>query len=188
MNPMVKHEYNNFSGISQVPYKIVSHLFGNEDIWKLIAYSTNDALSKPALTPAQKAALVWKGEDRQEDCRVYLTPMQENIQDTQTVLLRIYLVEIKPVNHIRSLLTYGVEVLCQTKLGMLEDGVPRLDLLWELIIGELAQVSVGGIGELFFDASKNARCRLTFNAENGKNYMGYGSMLSVHYSSVERQD
>jgi hypothetical protein len=183
--PYVKHDYNSFGGMSAVPYNIIQYLFNNEDIWRLIAYASPDALLKPALTPKQKADLVWLGQDNQENYRVYLTPMQENIQPSQAILVRLYLTNIRPTNRMRAVVTYSLEVLCQTKLGMLDNGVPRMDLLWELIMGEILEKNVNSVGVLFFDAGANSRCSLALNTENNRTYMGYGVALGLHYSEVE---
>lgn len=178
---------NKFSGVSNIPYNIIQYLFKNEDIWKLIYYTTPDALLQPNLTPAEKAGLVWKGEDNQEKFRVYLTPVQENIQTSQPVILRLYLVDANPVNLERSMLTYSVEMLCQTKLGMLSNGIPRMDMLWELVMGELIGKQVNGIGTLMFDSGRqaNPQCRLKIDLENNRTAMGYGVALGLWYSDVK---
>lgn len=185
----LEHNVNRFAGVSNLPYNIIQYLFANENIWKLIKYASPDALSQPVLTAQEKAALIWKGEDNQENFRIYLTPMQENIQYTQSAIMRLYLLSGRPRNDILSTLTYTLEILCQTKLGMLDNGIPRMDLLFELIMGELMGKQVDGIGEIFFnaDSAANSQCKIQLNSENNRNYMGYAISLGVHYSDVKSQ-
>lgn len=181
------HKVNKYKGISEIPYSIIQYLFRNEDIWKLIKYTTPDALSKPNLTPQEKANLVWLGQDRQEDYNVFLTPMQENIQPLQSVILRLYLLQINPRTGHYATMSYAVDVLCESKIGMLENGVSRTDYLLELILGEIIGQEVGGIGEIFFNSEKdaNSRSRLNLMTNNSRSYMGYSVAFGVQQSHIE---
>ena len=126
--------FNNYKGSSEIPYNIIQYLFYNENIWKLLYYTTPDALDQEALTSEQKAALLWTGQDHQELYRVFLVPMVENSVDTQSVILKLYKARVKPTDAFKGNMMYAIEIECETKLGMLSDGRPRLDVLWEEIM------------------------------------------------------
>lgn len=176
---------NKFVGLSYVPYNIVVHLFDNEKIWQLIKYTTPDALTKPILTTQQKASLIWKGEDNQEDFRVFFIPMVENVNVDQAVILRVYRLKVNPMNPIVAGVTYAIEIMCQTKISMLYDGRTRLDVLWEEIMRSLNGVEIGAVGRLMFDAGKGGdrQCISDMSFENSKNYFGYGTVFKTNYSS-----
>lgn len=179
--------YNNFYGSSYIPYNIIQHLFLDEDIWKLLYYTTSDALEQPNLTAKQKAALVWTGQDDQENYRVFLTQMQENVTTVQSVVLRLYKQRVRPVDVSHGVILYTLEIDCKTKLGMLNDCRSRLDVLWDEAMKMIVGKDVGGLGMLFFyqGSGGDSNCSSVVTYGNGKDYMGYTITFGVRMSSLE---
>lgn len=184
---MSEPSFNKYKGSSEIPYNIIRLLFYNENIWKLLYYTTPDALDQPALTAEQKSALVWRGQEHQENYRVFLTPMQEDTVYKQSTILKLYRSKIKPTGAFYGNMLYAIEIECNTKLGMLSDGRPRLDVLWEEISQMLIGANVGGIGTLFFNQASggDSSCLSSVSFENTRNYMGYGTIFGVRYGRIE---
>jgi hypothetical protein len=184
---MASPSFNNYKGSSEIPYNIIKYLFYNENIWKLIYYTTPDALSKPNLTAEQKAALLWTGDDHQENYRVFLVPMVENSIANQSVLLKLYKAKVRPTDAFKGVLLYAVEIQCETKVGMLDDGRARLDVLWEEIMTSLVGKDVQGVGSLFFNSGNggDVNCSSNVTYDNTRNYFGNITVLGVRYSHLE---
>lgn len=176
--------YNTYDKSSLIPYRIVEALFENEDIWKLIYYGSADALSQANLTRQQKANLIWNGQDNQEDYNIFLIQLQENIEYKKAVIMKIYKITTTPKTQYRGTLTYAVEILCNSKMGMLNDYRARLDVLWEEIMRTLSSIEIGGIGTLFFDRMGATECRSQYVVEN-KTYYGYLTIFGIHYGTLE---
>ena len=75
---------NRFSNLDGVEAKVITHLINStshyaEDIWRLLKYADETALSKPSLTEAEKKALVFVGNNGDPDAtkkaRVFLEPL-----------------------------------------------------------------------------------------------------------------
>lgn len=177
---------NKYYNVSYLPYNLTEYLFENENIWKLIYYITNDALDKPNLTREEKISLIWRGEDRQEDFRIFLTPMQENIQPTQSCILRIFTHKIKPINAMYSDVLIGIEMLCETKLGMLNDGRPRLDVLWEEIMKTILGKDIKGVGNVYFAQGNggSSECSSYNQIGNKRNYFDKFTVVATHFSAM----
>ena len=63
---------NRLVQLKGMSYEILKYLIlNNEDIWKLLKYTTPDALSKPNLTLAEKTALIYNGETDASPYRVF---------------------------------------------------------------------------------------------------------------------
>lgn len=154
---MTNYAYNNvfcnYEKLSYLPYNIITHLFKNEKIWRLIKYTTNDALSSshPDLTAQEKADLVWAGQDNQENYSVFVVPLEENIEYKSKVILKLYIAQVKPQTSAVSQVTFCIEILCQSKTTVLEDRRSRIDVLWSEIMGEILGKEIGGITDLYFN-------------------------------------
>ena len=175
---------NRYKNVSWIPYNLTEYLFENENIWKLLYYSTNDALSKPNLTRQEKINLIWRGQDRQEDYRVFLTPMQENAQPEQACVLRIFVHRVAPVNPVYADILIGIEMLCQTKLGMLDDGRPRIEVLFEEIMGTVLDKNIQGVGNVFFSQGQggNTSCASYMQVGNKRDYFDRLTVVATHFA------
>ena len=90
------NEFNRFPNLDGVEYKMVNELLHNpsqyaENIWKLIGYTTPDALVRDNLTLQQKAALICDENDTLETGkRVFITPYINDAWTDQSAHLHIY--------------------------------------------------------------------------------------------------
>ncbi len=158
--------YNTFSLLSELPYNCVAYLIDNNElIWKLLAYNDPNAwredASHPVLSKVEKGALIYDGLKEQTSCRVFMTTGLDSSWKEQHSQLRISILEGTPVNSVFGNVLIGMEIYVHSQIIQLSNYKTRTDML----IGELIDVfngaEIGGLGKLYFDASKNYRCRLT---------------------------
>src|SRR5574344_981576 len=110
---MMNSIYNSFDSMPLIPYNIIAYLMQNsqaENFWKLLYYPTYNALLQPNLTLLQKKELIWKKQDRQEDCNIYLTYLVSNMQLDAKTILKLYQYENNPINKNIATLTYEFDI------------------------------------------------------------------------------
>lgn len=183
---MAQSNYNNYQGSSWIPYNLVEFLIENENIWKLLKYSTADALEKPNLTRQEKVDMIWAGEDQQDDFNVFLIPMVENIQPKQTTLMRIAVYKVLPNSPFYGDILIGIHLLTQTKLGVIKDRRARLDVLFDEIMSTLIGKNVGGLGTIYFNRGTggSSECAQLNTSGNKKDYMEKMIILGIHYGNL----
>lgn len=176
--------YNKFSGISNIGYKILYYLImNNEDLWKLLYYDTQDALSKPALTTQQKRDLIYDKTDDSEDYKIFRTPFVDDAFQKQCSQLRIYISSVDPVNSIKSSLDVTIECITHIKLTNLDNYQSRSERLMEEVLGTLNGKNVGSIGYLYFDQSQSPFDSARPDIFNNRYFYGYRIRMSLNYSS-----
>lgn len=176
--------YNSLSALPYIPYNILTYLAQEteaEDIWKMLAYSSYDALSKPNLTFEEKISLVWKNGS-QEKFGVFFTPLVEDEITHSKSILKIYDYYIQPQNAYSSVVTYAFDFLYGGNMSLIEyNGVPvsRGDLFLHKILSVLNGVYIGGVGKLSFldDLSRYDVAKSTIG--NSRNFTGVQIFLSV---------
>ena len=84
--------FNSMSALPSIQYNIMTYLATSpqaEDLWKMMAYNSYDALSKPNLTMSQKLDLLWR-TGPQEDYGIFFTNLVEDAIPTSKCILKIY--------------------------------------------------------------------------------------------------
>lgn len=185
-------KFNNFKGVSRIPYFIVSELlWNNEDIWKLLYYTApvNDPLSQPNLTAEQKHSLIYNGKGEENHYRVFFTTFPKQKQFTlQSQQIRIYRVRSMPNDSEISNVSWAFELPCHEDIDTItiDNGqtlVNRTDLLTELLFDILNGAEIGGIGVLQFnnDSSNNFNDALDF-VSFGKQFNGFAFTMSCNFA------
>lgn len=185
---MSTSQHNDYRNSSWIPYNVVEKLIENENIWKLLYYSTADALEQPDLTRQQKVDMIWSGEDNQDDFNVFLIPMTENIQPKQTTLMRIAIYKVIPNSPYYGDILLGIHLLTQTKLGVIKDRRARLDVLFDEIMSELMNEDIGGLGTIYFNRGTggSSECAQLNTSGNKKDYMEKMIILGIKYGSLKQ--
>jgi hypothetical protein len=179
----VEHDYNQFTGISNLPYNIIGKvLTTNENIWKLLKYPGNDALSKTNLTLAEKRVMMYKGEEitTTSPYRVFTVRFVDDAFELEQTQLRVYIGRISPSNSVRGKVDFGIDVMCHNKIAILNTYQNRCDVLFEEIMKTLNGKEIGGLGNLYFnvDASSTNVANLSYFNEW---YQGYRIVMSTNY-------
>lgn len=184
--------YNSMSALPYIPYNILTYLANNDEIlWKLLAYNSYDALSKPNLTFAQKMDLIWKKDDPQESFNVFLTNLVEDAIPESKCILKIYDYYIHANQLFTGTVVYAFDLLYGGKMSLVEyNGVPvsRGDLFINRILEVLNGVEVGGVGKLVFfdDMSRYDLARSIIG--NSKTFTGVQLFMSVDVGDVGRDE
>jgi hypothetical protein len=180
--------FNDFATMPYIPYKIIEYLANNnENIWKLMAYGTYDALTKPNLTLNEKLALVWKGESKQESYNVFLNRTVNNAEPNATTILKLYRYETNPKDHLKATLSYEFDVLFGSKISLVEyNDIPcnRGDVFEEQILSTLNGTDVGGVGVLQFNHKLSTLARSGMNIGNNSTYSGVSIIMNVQVGTV----
>jgi len=175
--------YNDYESIKQLPYNIFTHLLNeNEDIWKLLYYTTPDALSplKPNLTKEQKTAMVWKGESDSANFRIFFQPFISNAFSSECAQLRIYPLTIHPTNSTNGLVDFAIEILTHGDINPLDNYSTRILTLLQEIIKTLNDAEISAVGNLFFNKMGSSYDMARLNLYNNISYIGYTLIMSVH--------
>lgn len=170
----------NYKGISQLPYNIIKAAFKNEDIFKLIKYDTPDALSKPNLTAEEKAALVWTGQEQQQNYSIFFVPFVENIVPNSKVIVKLYRDQLIGANANVGISVFNLELMCQSRCAMLDDGRARTEVLFELFMSVINGNEINGITQIFFDED----CLSQEVLDNTHGYLGSVTAFKVNCGDV----
>lgn len=183
--------YNSMSMLPNIPYNILTYLAKEEQIlWKLLAYNSYDALSKPDLTFSEKMDLIWK-EGPQEPYSIFMTNIIDDAIPESKSILKIYNYYIHAKDLYLAPTVYAFDILYGPKMSLVEyNGIPvsRADLFVNRILTLLNGVEVGGVGKLVFfdDMSRYDLGRTVIG--NSKTFTGYQLFLSVNVGDTGRDE
>lgn len=179
------------SMLPNISYNILTYLAKEEQIlWKLLAYNSYDALSKPDLTFSEKMDLIWK-EGPQEPYSVFMTNIIDDAIPESKTILKIYNYYIHAKDLYLAPTVYAFDILYGPKMSLVEyNGIPvsRADLFVNRILTLLNGVEVGGVGKLVFfdDMSRYDLGRTVIG--NSKTFTGYQLFLSVNVGDTGRDE
>ena len=174
--------YNSMNRLPQIPYKILEYLALNDEIlWKMLAYNSYDALSKPNLTFSEKMDLIWK-TGPQENYNVFFTVLVEDAILESKCILKIYDYYIHAKQLYTGTVVYAFDFLYGGQMSLVNyNGIPvsRGDLFINRILEVLNGAEVNGVGKLTFfnDMSRYDLAKVTIG--NSKTFTGMQLFLSV---------
>lgn len=181
--------FNNFANLPYVPYKIIMTLAqNNENIFKLLKYGTYDCLSKPNLTFEEKMEMIYKNQDQQQNYRIFLNPLIENMQYDATTILKCFKYDSYPINPYLCTVVYEFDVLFGDKIAIVDyNGIPcnRADVMEAEIMKTLnGSYAMDGVGKFQFNAELSQYCRSRAALNNTRNYNGSSIFMAVQIGSV----
>lgn len=180
--------FNQYHTMPFIPYRILEYLATNNDnIWKILQYGEYNCLSKPALSFQQKMQLIWKDSGRQEDYRVFLTYLVEDLIVDSTTILKLFRYNTIPENNIAGYATYEFNLLYGGKISVIDyQGVPcsRGDVLEMEILKTLNGKNVGGVGMLQFNTQVSPIVRSSLNIGNNKTFEGITLYMGVRLDDI----
>lgn len=190
------NDFNRFINIDGIEGKITQHLLSSstpyaETFWRLLKYNTPDALSLPVLTYKEKKELVddgfsegnGNGKYQTEKTRLFFSPFVDDAWTEQCASVYIYVDNIYPIDHMRSVVSVTVETVIHAKVNVLLNGPAdgeigsnelvnpndyyyandetpavqkksRATVLLKCLLAELNGLYIDGIGYLGFLSSK----------------------------------
>jgi len=145
--------YNKYEGLPLLAYKCITHLLDvNETIFKLLYYDSPDALDKTDLSAATKRSLIFQGQEKMEDYRIFMDSGQSDAWTTETTVLCIYPFDINPLNRTIGVTTLAFEVYSHYKINHLNNYTTRIDTIIQQLIYEFnGWMGLGEVGRLEFD-------------------------------------
>jgi hypothetical protein len=156
--------YNKLVGIDQFSLNIINYLIAHNDlIFNLLHYTDNqawDSTVHPYLTKAQKQAMLYMGQDDESIYNIFIDSGQDNAVTKQICILRIGPDSFIPTNYVYGDVSILFEVYCHYKINALSNVRTRSMMIIQQLVETLNGAEVGGIGRLYFDASKSRNCRM----------------------------
>lgn len=169
-----------FDRYSDFSYNIIKLLVNKcEKLWKLIKYNTSDALEKPNLTEDEKIALIYNGSADSEPYRVFRIPFTDDASTAQICKIHIFPWRTDPYQRTNGYQTIMIQIVCHNKIGTLNDGRARCDVLLEELGKAINGADVAGIGMLTFDSSDGRPDYIEQRTWNNQSYFGYEFALST---------
>lgn len=183
-------KFNDFSEMPFIPYKIIEAMLTDtsekvEDLWKLLAYSTVDCLSKPNLTFEEKKALIWTGESLENDCGIYLKPMVGSALDTaeSQTQIRLYRYNTQPTDQYEAIICFEADIITNEKTCLVKkDGmlVERTDIMEAYFLNFINGRDVGIGSDYFrFDRELSRSCNSQLTVGNSKTFYGRAVIIGL---------
>jgi hypothetical protein len=179
----VEHDYNQYVGFSEIPYKIMSHLIiSNDIIWRLLKYPESNALSQANLSLDEKRAWVYGGQEDSTPYRVFTVKYTDDAVELRQTQMRIYMARVYPKTYVTGMVDVFIDVFCHNKIAVLSDSKHRnrYDIMFEEIMKTLNGKNVDTLGNLFFNSeanNRNAAELLSFDKNNW--FQGYQIRMST---------
>jgi len=206
------NDFNRFSNLDGIEYKMVYELLHSkskyaENIWKLLYYTTPDALMQDNLTYEQKSALICGENNTGETLnkRVFITPYIDDAWTEQTAHIHIYVDALHSPNHIVSNVHVSIETIVHAKVGTILSDVNEADanpndsdingepvvlrknratVLLKNVLALFNGMNLDGIGQLQFNQSIDPYCVSTQYLWNSRVYYGHLTRMVVKMASA----
>ena len=196
-NIQSKQTFASYLKVSEIPYIIIKKLALSETnisqkIWKLLKYTTTDALEKPNLTFEEKMEMVWtpdkQNSTQQNLFTVFLKPLISsslNTDESQTQL-KIFRNTINALDQYSSVINFEFNVIVNEMASMAYNEnnilVEKTDLLESLLLDELQGLDLGvGSSNLMFTRMSGGICNSQLSINNGKSLYGRSFIMALRY-------
>lgn len=153
--------YANFEAFPQISYNCIRYLMeNNELVWKLLKYSDPDAWNKADLTPEEKAALIYSGQEDTSEYHVFMDRKQPDVLVKEISLLRICPYYAVGINRTIGVIEVSMEVFAHYKINHMSNYQTRIDTITGELLKLFNGADIGGLGNLFFDKFIDPSARL----------------------------
>lgn len=172
--------YNKYFRLAKLSYDCITYLMDNNElIWKLLKYNDPDAWKKADLTHAQKADLIYKGQEDATLSRVFLNVGQPDVWTSEDCIIRISPYQIDPDNRTVGNVSMAFEVFAHNKIDHLSNYQTRTATIAQqfLEVFNGAQLEGNGISRIYFDRLGNQNDRLLQGGQIP--YKGYWILMSI---------
>jgi hypothetical protein len=201
---------NRFSNLDGIEAKVITHLIDSttsyaQDIWRLLKYAEETALSKPPLSKEEKEALVFTGNngvpDATKQARVFLAPYVDDAWKEQGSSLYVYVSEICPLTVTLSEIVVNFDIVVHSQTSVvLGNGDPALNpnanpndsdkegnlvvsvknratTLLKDVLAEFNGICLDGVGYMFLNDGKKAKGGVKVSLWNRGSF--YGNRVSM---------
>ncbi len=179
--------FNKFTSLPFIPYKIIVALMENDNFFKLLKYNTYNALSKPALTDDEKSELICTDVDDMQNYNIFLTNVEPNELVSSKTILKLYRYDTLPDNTALATICYRFDILYGAKNALVSyKGVPcsRADVMEMELMKTLNGADVAGVGLLQFNHDLSRLSRSTLNIGNNYTFTGTSIVMATQIMDV----
>ena len=115
-------EFNRFVNLDNVEWGILNFLAQSDSkyanyLWKILKYSTEDCLTQPDVSYADRIALIYTNNGEASGYRAFMTPFTDDSWEDQAAMLHVYVESIKPTNHLVSNVQIAFECIVHNKIS-----------------------------------------------------------------------
>lgn len=186
----MKENFNNYSEMPEIPYKILLTLTEkNDNIFKLLKYDGFDALKKDNLTIPKKMQLLYRDNGIESDKRIFLKPLVGDEITQDCTQLRIFKYGMIPTTKDYSILLYEFDIICGSKISLVnnENDIPcsRIDIIESELLNTLNGLDAFGVGYFQFNRELSSACSERLSISNSKNFFGSALVFGVKYMNVK---
>ena len=130
-------------------------------IWKLLKWTTSDAWKKTDLTPAEKAALIYSGQEDSSNYNVFMDVGQPDAFTREICMLRVSNWHITPKNRTVGILTVSFQIYSHYKINHLTNYKTRNDVIVEEILKTMNGAELkNGLGLFYFNGKRELTDRM----------------------------
>lgn len=188
-------KYNDFKNQPLIPYKILEALLTNTSesanrLFKLLKYNDIDCLSKPNLTLREKKALIWRGQDIEQNYNIFVKPLiGSSLVDSESqTQMRIYRYSTYPTNKIEATISIQIIFLTNEKSSLAEvDGIlcERTDVMESEFLNIIngRDISIGS-GYITFDREVIRSSTSQINVSNSRSVYGRSLLIALKYTNL----
>lgn len=168
MTDINKGSYAKYPNLDVYSYNCVKYLMDNDDeVWKLLKYTTHDAWNKPNLTKEEKAALIYNGTDDASLFKVFLDMGSPDVLTREDCLIRISPHSVFPDDRIIGTINMIFEVYCNYHCNTLSNYRTRIDMITRRFLEVFNGVEIEGmIGKLYFDRFASESNRMEWGGQS----------------------
>lgn len=207
-----KMNFNRYTNLDSLEWRILDILLNDkskhgENLWKMLAYPTQDCLLKDNLSREEKLKLIFQGSELSNDKKVFLMPYTDDTWTAQSARLDIFVEGINPDTHLLSTVIVGFEILVHNKItNILGDAdssistsnpseltnggdllIPiknRATTMLKSLLAVLNGKNVNGVGYLQHNNAKNMGIDTQFKMWNNKGYFGFHVKMFTLMSGI----
>ena len=193
-------QYNRYVGTEKIPSRIISALIKNtttigNEFWKAFCYDEVDCLSKENVSIKDRRKVIYKrgSTNNFNGYKIFNFPLltdsfmddgQENM-----IQLRIYQLNILPIDTTKAVLSYRIDVYTSSKLASLidKDGdlVERTEFLITRLLDMLVGIDIGlGCDLVQFNRELERTCRVEEIINNGKLFYARSLTIAMIYQNL----
>ena len=211
--------YNRYPNLDNVEWKVIYALAASKShhmkyLWRMLKYNTPDCLilEDDSVDPSNpnyisnRLDLVYVGNGVSAEKKVFMMPYVDDAWVSESARLDIFVDKIEPVDHIKSCVNIGIEVVVHNKIsnidgnacaddpstnpGELRNGesvIPyksRATTMLKCVLSELNGCFVDGVGTLQHNMKVSAEDRTKSQVWNNRAYFGFSIVMSTFMGGV----
>lgn len=188
-------KYNDFSSQPLIPYKILEALLKNNsdhanNLFKLLKYNDIDCLSRQNLTLKEKTALIWRGQDVEQNYNIFVKPLiGSSLVDSESQSqMRIYRYSTYPDNKIEATISIQLIFITNEKSSLVDvDGIlcERTDVMESEFLNVINGRDIDiGTGYITFDRQVIRSSTSQINVSNSRSVYGRSMLMSLKYTNL----